>query len=96
MVGLLIYLIAAVGCAFAPHINVLIAVRLLMALGGCVGLVASRAMVQDLYPPEDTAKILSVLVLVMGVAPIVAPTIGGLINTGLGWRWVLRSCFCSV
>lgn len=51
-------------------------------------MVAARAIVRDLFPPEETAKILSVLVLVMGIAPIIAPTIGGFVNTWLGWRWV--------
>lgn len=88
LIGLLIYLIAGIGCALAPDINFLIAVRLFMALGGCVGMVAARAIVRDLFPVEDTAKILSFLVLVMGVAPIIAPTIGGFVNTWLGWRWV--------
>ena len=73
---------------FAPDVSSLVAVRLLMALGGCVGLVTSRAIVRDLFPPEDTAKILSQLVLIMGVAPIIAPTIGGFVNTWLGWRWI--------
>jgi DHA1 family bicyclomycin/chloramphenicol resistance-like MFS transporter len=86
--GLLIYIAAALGCAMAPGINSLVTIRLLMALGGCVGLVTSRAIVRDLFPPEDTAKILSQLVLIMGVAPIIAPTIGGLVNTLLGWRWI--------
>jgi DHA1 family bicyclomycin/chloramphenicol resistance-like MFS transporter len=88
MTGLLIYLIAGIGCALCSGIGLLIIVRIFMALGGCVGMVAARAIVRDLYPPKDMAKKLSLLVLVMGVAPIVAPTIGGLVNTWLGWRWV--------
>jgi len=88
IIGLLIYLLAGIGCALAPDVNFLIGVRLFMALGGCVGMVAARAIVRDLFPVEDTAKILSILVLVMGVAPIIAPTIGGFVNTWMGWRWV--------
>ena len=88
IIGLFIYLIAALGCALSPSINFLITIRLFMALGGCVGMVASRAIVRDLFPPQDIAKILSLLVLVMGVAPIIAPTIGGFVNTWIGWRWV--------
>jgi DHA1 family bicyclomycin/chloramphenicol resistance-like MFS transporter len=88
LIGLSIYLVAALGCALSPSLGFLVTVRLLMALGGCVGMVAARAIVRDLFPPEDTAKILSVLVLVMGVAPIIAPTMGGFVNTWLGWRWV--------
>ncbi|TWV91273.1 multidrug effflux MFS transporter [Chitinophaga pinensis] len=86
--GLLIYLAAALACAFSLNIHMLVAVRLLMALGGCVGMVAARAIVRDLFPPKDTASILSLLVLVMGIAPIIAPTIGGMVNTIAGWRWV--------
>lgn len=86
--GLLIYLLAAMACAFSVHINMLITVRLFMALGGCAGMVASRAMVRDLFPAKDTAKVLSTLVLVMGVAPIIAPTLGSMVNTLAGWRWV--------
>lgn len=88
LAGLLIYLIAALGCAGAQNVNYLIAFRLFMALGGCVGMVAARAIVRDLFPVEETAKILSILVLVMGIAPIIAPAIGGLVNGWLGWRWV--------
>ncbi len=86
--GLLIYLAAAVGCAFSGNIESLIVARLIMALGGCVGMVASRAIVRDLFPPQDTAKVLSLLILVMGLAPIIAPSIGGLVNEALGWRWI--------
>jgi DHA1 family bicyclomycin/chloramphenicol resistance-like MFS transporter len=86
--GLVIYLIASLGCATAQSVDLLIAFRLLMALGGCVGMVAARAIVRDLFPAEETAKVLSILVLVMGIAPIIAPTVGGLVNGWLGWRWV--------
>ncbi|BAV06197.1 MFS transporter, DHA1 family, bicyclomycin/chloramphenicol resistance protein [Filimonas lacunae] len=88
MAGLLLYLIAAVGCSLAGGVHYLVAVRLLMALGGCVGMVASRAVVRDFFAPAENARILSQLVLVMGVAPVIAPTIGGLVNSYLGWRWV--------
>ena len=86
--GLLIYLVAALACAFSLHINMMVIVRLFMALGGCVGMVGARAIVRDLFPPKDTARVLSLLVLVMGIAPIIAPTIGGMVNTLIGWRWV--------
>ncbi len=88
IIGLLLYFVATVLCALSTSIGMLVAVRLLMALGGCVGMVAARAMVRDLFSPEDTAKVLSQLVLIMGVAPIIAPSIGGFINSTFGWRWV--------
>jgi len=88
IVGMLIYVVAAVSCALSGSLQQLIAVRLFMALGGCVGMVAARAMVRDLYPPQEMPKILSLLVLVMGIAPVIAPTLGGLVNSLFGWRWV--------
>ncbi|WP_207423056.1 multidrug effflux MFS transporter [Desertivirga brevis] len=86
--GLIIYIIAALLCALSTSITSLVVVRLFMALGGCVGMVAARAIVRDIFPSEETAKILSTLVLVMGIAPIIAPTIGGIVNNLLGWPWV--------
>jgi DHA1 family bicyclomycin/chloramphenicol resistance-like MFS transporter len=86
--GLTIYFVACIGCALSPDLSTLISFRILMALGGCVGLVASRAIVRDLFQSEDIAKILSQLILVMAVAPIVAPTIGSFVNQWLGWRWI--------
>ena len=87
-IGLGIYLIASVGCAFAASVNSLIALRLLQALGGCVGMVASRAMVRDLFDVKENAKIFSTLMLVVAVSPIIAPTLGGYITAALGWHYV--------
>lgn len=84
--GLLIYIITAIGCALAPTVDWLIGLRLLLALGGCVGIVAGRAIVRDLFPVNETARVFSSLILVMGVAPIIAPTLGGYVTATLGWR----------
>lgn len=84
--GLTVFLIASVACALAPSINWLIGMRVLLALGGCVGMVVSRAMVRDLFPVTEIAKIFSILMLITGVAPIVAPTIGGWLLTVSSWR----------
>jgi DHA1 family bicyclomycin/chloramphenicol resistance-like MFS transporter len=86
--GLVIYLLASLGCAFAGSVNALIALRLLQALGGCVGMVASRAMVRDLFDVKENAKIFSTLMLVVAVSPIIAPTLGGYITAALGWHYV--------
>src|SRR6476660_5977735 len=86
--GLCIYLVASIGCAFAASVNALIMLRLLQALGGCVGMVAARAMVRDLFEVKENAKVFSMLMLVVAVSPIVAPTAGGYITAMLGWRWV--------
>ncbi len=86
IIGLLVYIAAALGCAFSPSINFLISLRLFLALGGCVGLVGSRAVVRDLFSGSEIARVLSLLMMVFGIAPIVAPTIGGLVVASLGWR----------
>jgi len=86
--GLCIYLIASVGCALAASVNALIVLRLLQALGGCVGMVAARAMVRDLFEVKENAKVFSMLMLVVAVSPIIAPTLGGYVTSLLGWRYV--------
>ena len=86
--GLSIYLLASIGCAMATSVNALIMFRLLQALGGCVGLVAARAMVRDLFEVKENAKIFSLLMLVVAVSPIIAPTLGGYITAIFGWRYV--------
>jgi DHA1 family bicyclomycin/chloramphenicol resistance-like MFS transporter len=83
-----VYIAAALGCAFSPSIYFLIALRLFLALGGCVGLVGSRAIVRDLFSGSEIARVLSMLMMVFGVAPIVAPTIGGLVVAALGWQFI--------
>src|SRR6478672_11361361 len=86
--GLCVYLIASIGCAFAASVNALIVLRLLQALGGCVGMVAARAMVRDLFEVKENAKVFSMLMLVVAVSPIIAPTLGGYVTAALGWRYV--------
>src|ERR1051326_7690471 len=86
--GLCIYLIASIGCALAMSVNALIVLRLLQAVGGCVGMVAARAMVRDLFEVKENAKVFSMLMLVVAVSPIIAPTLGGYITALLGWRYV--------
>lgn len=86
--GLFIYLLASIGCAFAASVNALIILRLLQAVGGCVGMVAARAMVRDLFDVKENAKVFSTLMLVVAVSPIIAPTLGGYVTSSLGWRYV--------
>ena len=86
--GLIIYAIAAIGCATTVSVNGLILFRLFQSLGGCVGMVASRAMVRDLFEVKDNAKIFSTLMLVVAVSPIIAPTLGGYITAYFGWRYI--------
>ncbi len=87
-VGLIIYAFASIACATTSSVNGLIVYRLFQALGGCVGMVASRAMVRDLFDVKDNAKIFSTLMLVVAVSPIIAPTLGGYVTAYLGWRYI--------
>lgn len=86
--GLSLYAISSFACATAMSVETLILCRFFQALGGCVGMVASRAMVRDLFDVKDNAKVFSTLILVIAVSPIIAPTLGGFINTYLGWRFI--------
>lgn len=86
IIGLVIYILSCMACATVADIDHLIAYRVLMALGACAGMVASRAIVRDLFEPKDMARVFSILMLVIGVAPIIAPTVGGTIVSELGWR----------
>ncbi len=84
--GLILYVLASVGCALCTTADALIAIRLLQALGGCAGMVAARAMVRDLFPVNENAKIFSLLMLVVAVSPIIAPTTGGYVTALFGWQ----------
>ena len=86
--GLALYLVATVACLAAPSVEWLIALRFLQALGGCVAQVAAVAMVRDFFPPAEGARVFSLLMLILGVSPLLAPTAGGLIAVWLGWQWV--------
>ncbi len=86
--GLSIYLLASIGCAFASSVNALIVLRLVQALGGCAGMVAARALVRDIFPAQENAKIFSLLMLVIGVSPLIAPTVGGYVTALLGWQYI--------
>ncbi|OPX95082.1 MAG: Bicyclomycin resistance protein [Syntrophorhabdus sp. PtaB.Bin006] len=88
MLGLLVYIVAALGCALSPSVSVLITLRFFLALGGCVGMAGSRAVVRDLFSGREIARALSALVMVFGVAPIIAPTIGGMVVKTFGWRYI--------
>src|SRR5260221_676291 len=89
---LTLYVIASAACALAPGIGSLIVLRFLQAVSGCAGMVVARAMVRDLYDRQESARVFSILLMVMGIAPIVAPLAGGYLLTWFGWRsifWVL-------
>lgn len=90
--GLTLFTLASIACALATSMSQLVALRLVEALGGCAGPVLARAMVRDLWERERAARVLSIMVLIMSLAPLLAPLIGGQILIVAGWRaifWVL-------
>ncbi|MCD8741747.1 multidrug effflux MFS transporter [Mucilaginibacter roseus] len=86
--GLSFYIVASIGCAMATSLNALIILRIIQAIGSCAAAVASMAMVRDLFPVNENAKVFALLMLVVGASPMVAPTIGGYVTAGPGWQWV--------
>ena len=92
--GLFLFVVASIGCALAPSIDFLIGVRFFQALGACSGQVIARAVVRDLFEPREAVQIYSLLVLVMGVSPVLAPLLGGQILQWFPWRtifWVIAT-----
>lgn len=88
LAGLGLYVISTVGCAFVRSGEGLLFWRVVMALGGGAGMVISRAMVRDLYDTVEAARMFSLLMLVMGAAPILAPLAGGQLLLFTGWRGI--------
>lgn len=86
--GLSIYLLTCLACACARSVEALVIYRFIQALAGSVAAVTTFAMVRDFFPVKESAKIISMLTLIIGISPLAAPTIGGFIATYLGWQWV--------
>ena len=84
--GITLYMLSALGCIFVQHIEALLLLRLLQGLGGSAGMVIPRAVVRDKMGAEGAARAFSMLMLVFGLAPILAPFIGGLLLTVSSWR----------
>jgi MFS transporter, DHA1 family, multidrug resistance protein len=84
--GVAVFAIATAGCAMAGSIHALMAWRLAVALGGSAGMVITRAVVRDRFDATESSHIYSMLMLVMGVAPILAPILGGQLLLLGGWR----------
>lgn len=88
LAGLLVYVVATALCAVAPTVESLVGFRLVQGLAGAAGIVIARAIVRDLYDGVAMARFFSTLMLIGGVAPIVAPLIGGQILRVTDWRGV--------
>lgn len=86
--ALILYIIASAGCALATSVEVLTICRIFQAMGGAAGMVIPRAVVRDHYSTQEAARALSMLMLIMGIAPILAPVVGAQILAWVGWRGI--------
>jgi DHA1 family bicyclomycin/chloramphenicol resistance-like MFS transporter len=101
--GLGLYVLASAVCALARSIEALVVWRFAQAIGGCAGMVIARAVVRDRFDEREAARFFSLLMLVSGLAPILAPSVGGQILVFFSWRaifWMLAGfglvCFVAV
>jgi len=85
-VGLALYVVASIGCALAADVHALTIWRFVQGLGGCAGIVIPRAVVRDRCDAPGMARAFSLLMLVMGLAPILAPLLGNAVMALLDWR----------
>ena len=87
-VGLSIFALASIGCGLSTKIEWLIAMRFIQAVGGCAASVGAFAMVRDLFEPKESARVFSSLILILGISPLLAPTVGGYLSIYFGWSSV--------
>lgn len=86
--SLVIYVVASLVCAIAPNLEVLLVGRLFQGLSAGAGMVVGRAMVRDLFEGADAQRVMSYTTVVFGLAPVIAPILGGWLEVGFGWRSV--------
>lgn len=91
--GLVLFALASLAAGLAPSMPALLAARAAQALGGAAVAVAVPALVRDCYERDDYARVMSLVMLVMGIAPLIAPSLGGLVLTLAGWRWLFAVIF---
>jgi DHA1 family bicyclomycin/chloramphenicol resistance-like MFS transporter len=84
--GLILFMLTSIGCAFAPNIYWLIALRFLQGLGGCAGTIIARSIIRDLHTGVAAARLMATMFLVLGVSPVLAPLAGSALLHVVGWR----------
>jgi DHA1 family bicyclomycin/chloramphenicol resistance-like MFS transporter len=84
--GLLLYALGSIACALAPSLPILAAARLAQGVGAAASMVVTRTLVRDLWSGREVARVLSLMTLVMGAAPVLAPLAGGALLAVAGWR----------
>jgi len=95
--GLSLYILASIGCWNAHSLQTLVLFRFIQALGGCGASVAAMAMVRDFFSGKEIAKVFTLLILILGVSPLLAPTVGGYLATWFGWKsiFMMLAAICA-
>jgi DHA1 family bicyclomycin/chloramphenicol resistance-like MFS transporter len=93
--GLVLFVVASVGCSLAPDIRTLVAFRFLQGLGASAGMVVPIAIVRDLHTGAEAARLMSLLMLVFSVSPILSPVIGTFVVEAWGWRAIFAIVTCA-
>ncbi len=88
LTGIVIFILTSVLISYAKNLESLIVLRFIQALGSCVGMVITRAIIRDMFEPREAAKVFSLVILIMGAAPIVAPLLGTQILLLSNWRMI--------
>ncbi|MCO1337800.1 Bcr/CflA family drug resistance efflux transporter [Kocuria polaris] len=89
LVGVVLYVLASVAAALAPSVAFLVAARLVQGITGAAGMVIGRAMISDVERGQNAARAMSMMMLVGGVAPVIAPVVGSALAEPIGWRGLL-------
>jgi DHA1 family bicyclomycin/chloramphenicol resistance-like MFS transporter len=86
LVGLAVFALASAGCALSQHIGALVFFRVVQGMSAGAGIVVSRAVIRDMFPPADAQRVMSQVTIYFGVAPAVAPMVGGFLFIHAGWH----------
>ncbi len=92
LAGLAVFTLASIGCALSQHIGALVFFRALQGMSAGAGIVVSRAVIRDMFPPADAQRVMSQVTIYFGIAPAVAPMVGGFLFVHAGWHsifWLL-------
>jgi DHA1 family bicyclomycin/chloramphenicol resistance-like MFS transporter len=92
--GIVVFTLASAGCALSQHIGWLVFFRALQGMSAGAGIVVSRAVIRDMFPPADAQRVMSQVTIYFGVAPAVAPMVGGFLFVNVGWHsifWFLAA-----
>ncbi len=99
LAGVGVFTLASIGCALSPTIGWLVAFRALQGMASGAGIVVSRAIIRDMYPPADAQRVMSQVTIYFGVAPAVAPVVGGWLFVHADWHvifWFLAAVGASL